>query len=114
MSYRYTGYYRHNDNEFWQSYKFLKLLVKHDFLHGLGDYYNASYLLYWSLFEMEALKVVVSTLINYNELQFKLINYGEGFRNYGSSPIWAAIRIKGPSMSFYPDFFSDFMQIKSG
>ena len=67
--------------------------MKHYFLHGLGDYYYASYLLYWSLFEMEALEVVVSTLIN--ELQFKLVNYGEAFRNYGSSPIWAAIRIKG-------------------
>ena len=82
-----------NDNEFWQSYKFLKLLVKHDFLHGLGDYYYASYVLYWSLFEMEALKVVVPTLIN--ELQFKLVKYGQDFRNYSSSPIWAAIRIKG-------------------
>ena len=93
LSYRYNGYYCHNDNEFWQSYKFLKLLVKHDFLHGLGDYYYASLLLYWSLFEIDALKVVVPTLIN--ELQFKLVKYGEDFRNYGSSPIWAAIRIKG-------------------
>ena len=93
LSYRYTGYYCHNDKEFWESYKFLKLLVKHDFLHGLGDYYYASYVLYWSLFEMEALKVVVPTLIN--ELQFKLVKYGQDFRNYSSSPIWAAIRIKG-------------------
>ena len=93
LSYRYTGYYCHNDKEFWESYKFLKLLVIHDFLHGLGDYYNASYLLYWSLFEMEALKLVASTLVN--ELQFELVNYGEVFRNYGSSPIWASIRIIG-------------------
>ena len=84
--------YRYIDNEFWQNYKFFKLLVKHDFLHGLGDYYYASYVLYWSLLEMEALKVVVPTLIN--ELQFKLVKYGQDFRNYGSSPIWAAIRMK--------------------
>ena len=84
--------YRYIDNEFWQNYQFFKLLVKHDFLHGLGDYYYASYVLYWSLLEMEALKVVVPTLIN--ELQFKLVKYGQDFRNYGSSPIWAAIRMK--------------------
>ena len=54
----------YNNNEFWQNFRFFKLLVKYDCLYGLGYSYHTSYLLYWSLFEMEALKFVVSFLQN--------------------------------------------------
>ena len=50
--------------EYWQDFQFLKLLVKYDFLEGLNDYSYPSYLLYWSLFEMEVLKFVVPVLQN--------------------------------------------------
>ena len=98
MNHRYLNGY--NRNEFWQDFRFFKLLVKNDFLHGLGQSYHASYLLYWSLFETEALKFVVSILQKYHDafyqkdFEFELVNYGESYRIYHSSPIWAAIRLR--------------------
>ena len=98
MNHRYLNGY--NRNEFWQDFRFFKLLVKYDFLHGLGETYHASYLLYWSLFETEALKFVVSILQKYHdafyqkEFEFELVNYGPNYRYYSASPIWAAIRLR--------------------
>ena len=80
------------DKNFTKNLTFLKLLVKYDFLDGLGETYYASYLLCWSLLEMNALKFVVPILRN--EFELTLTKYGQGMNNYGSSPIWAAIRQK--------------------
>ena len=96
MNHRYLNGY--NRNEFWQDFRFFKLLVKYDFLHGLGETYHASYLLYWSLFETEALKFVVSILQKYHDAfyqkEFELVSYGPNYRYYSASPIWAAIRLR--------------------
>ena len=75
-----------------QNLTFLKLLVKYDFLQGLGEAYYASKLLCWSLLEMNALKFVVPILRN--EFELTLTKYGQDMNNYGSSPVRAAIRQK--------------------
>jgi len=80
------------DKNFTKNLTFLKLLVKYDFLDGLGETYYASYLLCWSLLEMNALKFVVPILRN--EFELTLTKYGQDMNNYGSSPVWAAIRQK--------------------
>ena len=75
-----------------QNLTFFKLLVKNEFLQGLGEAYYASKILCWSLSEMNALKFVVPILRN--EFELTLTKYGQDMNNYGSSPIWAAIRQK--------------------
>ena len=80
------------DKDFTKNLTFLKLLVKYDFLDGIEETYHASYLLCWSLLEMNALKFVLP--IVQNEFQLTLTKYGQDMHNYGSSPIWAAIRQK--------------------
>jgi len=81
-----------NDENFMQNLTFFKLLVKNEFLHGLGEAYYASKILCWSLSEMNALKFVVPILRN--EFELTLTKYGQDMNNYGSSPVWAAIRQK--------------------
>jgi len=80
------------DKNFTKNLTFLKLLVKYDFLDGIGETYHASYLLCWSLLEMNALKFVLPILRN--EFELTLTKYGQDMNNYGSSPVWAAIRQK--------------------
>ena len=38
--------------------------------------------------------VLKSNLLFWFSVQFELVNYGETFYSYGSSPIWAAIRLR--------------------
>ena len=78
---------------YWQNFRYLKLLVKYDHLHGLREsYYASDGLISWSLVEMEALKFVMPIL--QKELILELKIYGRGFNNYGLCPLWVAIRQK--------------------
>jgi hypothetical protein len=83
---------KQGNKNFTKNLTFLKLLVKYDFLDGIGETYHASHLLCWSVLEMNALKFVVPIL--QSEFELILTKYGQDLNNYGSSPVWAAIRQK--------------------
>ena len=74
---------------FWQNLRYLKLLGKYNFFHGLGVTYYPSCLLSWSMIDLEALKFVVQVL--QKEINYKLEGYGADYPLW-KSPIWAAIR----------------------
>jgi len=76
-----------NSKNLSQNLRFLKLLGKYNFFHGLGVTYYPSCLLSWSLIDLEALKFVVPVL--QKEINYKLEDYGF---DWGKSPLWAAIR----------------------
>ena len=67
--------------------RFLKLLGKYNFFHGLGVTYYPSCLLSWSMIDLEALKFVVPVL--QKEINYKLEDY---VYDWGKCPLWAAIR----------------------
>ena len=79
-----------NRKDLSQNLRFLKLLEKYDFFHGLGVTYYPSCLLSWSLIDLEALKFVVPVL--QKEIDYKLEDYGYDSSHNGKSPLWAAIR----------------------
>ena len=79
----------------WQNLNYVKILVKYGVLDnamGQENFLNEGYLLSWSLWEIEALKFVVSTLRE--KFQFKLPDYSHYFRYSESSPMWDAMMQK--------------------
>ena len=79
----------------WQSLNYVKILVKYGVLDnamGQENFLNEGYLLSWSLWEIEALKFVVSILRE--KFQFKMTDYGHYFRYSESSPMWDAMMQK--------------------
>ena len=80
-----------NRKDLSQNLRFLKLLGKYNFFHGLGVTYYPSCLLSWSMIDLEALKFVVPVL--QKEINYKLEDYySVDFCHNGKSPLWAAIR----------------------
>ena len=83
------------DANMWQSLNYVKILVKYGVLDnamGQENFVNEGYLLSWSLWEIEALKFVVSFLRG--KFQFKMSDYGHYFRYTESSPMWDAMMQK--------------------
>ena len=79
----------------WQSLNYVKILVKYGVLDnamGQENFLNEGYLLSWSLWDIEALKFVVSILRE--KFPFKMSDYGHYFRYSESSPMWDAMMQK--------------------
>ena len=79
----------------WQNLNYVKILVKYGVLDnamGQEKFLNEGYLLSWSLWDIEALKFVVSILRE--KFQFKLSDYSHYFRYSESSPMWDAMTQK--------------------
>jgi len=83
------GRQKKEDKNFWQNLNFMKLLVKYGKMEK-EDVWNEGYLLSWSLWEIEALKFVVTFLSD----KFQLTNYAESMLGQLQSPMWEVMRQK--------------------
>ena len=82
------GFHKEEDKNILQNLNFLKMLAKYGYLDGVmgqEKFVIEGWLLSWSLWEIEALKFVVSFLRD--KFQFQ-------FTDYAQSPMWDAMRQK--------------------
>ena len=81
------GFHKEEDKNILQNLNFLKMLAKYGYLDSAmkQEKFFIESLLNWSLWELEALKFVVSFLRDKFQIQFT---------DYAQSPIWEAMRQK--------------------
>ena len=81
------GFHKEEDKNILQNLNFLKMLAKYGYLDSAmkQEKFFIESLLNWSLWELEALKFVVSFLRDKFQIQFT---------DYAKSPMWAAMRQK--------------------